>query len=158
MTQDVAALGLTVESSQVVKASEHLVTLRGRADDMMRAQRALSGSVLEGQRAFGGGAHVDDAQRADLAAIRRVFGRDRAHRRRCVRIFDDQAAPAAVVRPVDAQAIGAARTTAVTALTPALAALAAWPLLNEPLGIAGMAGVALVSAGMILGVVGKGAR
>jgi drug/metabolite transporter (DMT)-like permease len=55
-------------------------------------------------------------------------------------------------------AIGAARTTAVTALTPALAALAAWPLLGEPLGIAGMAGVALVSAGMILGVAGKGAR
>lgn len=51
-------------------------------------------------------------------------------------------------------AIGAPRTTAVTALVPAIAALAAWPLLGEPLGPAGLAGVALVSAGMILGVTG----
>ncbi|WP_270934062.1 DMT family transporter [Falsiroseomonas oryzae] len=50
-------------------------------------------------------------------------------------------------------AIGAARTTTITALTPALAALAAWPLLGEALGLAGLAGVAMVSAGMILGVV-----
>lgn len=49
-------------------------------------------------------------------------------------------------------AIGPARTTTVTALTPALAALLAWPLLGEPLGWAGLAGVALVSAGMVLGV------
>lgn len=51
-------------------------------------------------------------------------------------------------------AIGAARTTAVTALVPAMAALAAWPLLGEALGVTGLAGVALVSAGMILGVTG----
>lgn len=50
-------------------------------------------------------------------------------------------------------AIGPARTTAITALTPALAALAAWPLLGEPLGVAGLVGVALVSAGIILGVI-----
>lgn len=49
-------------------------------------------------------------------------------------------------------AIGPARTTTVTAITPALAALLAWPLLGEPLGWAGLAGVALVSAGMVLGV------
>ncbi len=49
-------------------------------------------------------------------------------------------------------ALGAATTTAVTALVPALAALAAWPLLDEPLGLAGLAGVALVSAGMLAGV------
>lgn len=55
-------------------------------------------------------------------------------------------------------AIGAARTTAVTALTPALGALAAWPLLGEPLGAAGLVGVGLVSAGMILGVTGRAAR
>ena len=49
-------------------------------------------------------------------------------------------------------ALGPSRTTGVTALTPALAALAAWPLLNEPLGLAGLAGVGLVSLGMVLGV------
>lgn len=49
-------------------------------------------------------------------------------------------------------ALGAARTTTVTALTPALAALAAWPLLGEPLGWVGLLGVTLVSAGMVLGV------
>jgi drug/metabolite transporter (DMT)-like permease len=52
-------------------------------------------------------------------------------------------------------AIGAPRTTAITALVPALAALAAWPLLGEALGMAGLVGVALVSAGMILGVTGR---
>jgi len=51
-------------------------------------------------------------------------------------------------------AIGAPRTTTITALVPAMAALAAWPLLGEPLGVAGLAGVALVSAGMVVGVVG----
>jgi drug/metabolite transporter (DMT)-like permease len=51
--------------------------------------------------------------------------------------------------------IGSARTTTITALTPALAALLAWPLMGEPLGTAGLAGVALVSAGMVLGVMGK---
>jgi len=49
-------------------------------------------------------------------------------------------------------AIGAPRTTAITALVPGMAALAAWPLLGEPLGLVGLLGVALVSCGMILGV------
>lgn len=52
-------------------------------------------------------------------------------------------------------AIGSARTTTITALTPALAALLAWPLMGEPLGLAGLAGVVLVSAGMIVGVTGR---
>jgi drug/metabolite transporter (DMT)-like permease len=55
-------------------------------------------------------------------------------------------------------AIGAPRTTAITALVPAMAALAAWPLLGEVLGAAGLAGVALVSVGMVLGVAGTRAR
>jgi drug/metabolite transporter (DMT)-like permease len=54
--------------------------------------------------------------------------------------------------------IGGPRTTTITALVPALAALAAWPLLGEALGVAGLAGVALVSAGMVLGVVTPGRR
>ena len=49
-------------------------------------------------------------------------------------------------------AIGAVRTTTVTALVPGITALAAWPLLGEPLGPAGLAGVGLVSVGMLLGV------
>ena len=49
-------------------------------------------------------------------------------------------------------AIGAPRTTTITSLVPAMAALAAWPLLGEPLGALGLAGVGLVSAGMVLGV------
>ena len=49
-------------------------------------------------------------------------------------------------------ALGSGRTTTITALTPALAALAAGPLLGEWLGWAGLLGVALVSAGMVLGV------
>jgi drug/metabolite transporter (DMT)-like permease len=52
-------------------------------------------------------------------------------------------------------AIGAARTTTITALVPAMAALGAWPLLDEPLGPVGLLGVGLVSAGMILGVTGR---
>lgn len=52
-------------------------------------------------------------------------------------------------------ALGSARTTTITALTPALAALLAWPLMGEPLGLPGLAGVALVSAGMVLGVMGQ---
>lgn len=48
--------------------------------------------------------------------------------------------------------IGPQRTTAVTAFMPVLAALAAWPLLDEPLGIAGLAGVVIVSAGLLLAV------
>lgn len=55
-------------------------------------------------------------------------------------------------------ALGAPRTTTITALVPAIAALAAWPLLGEALGAAGLAGVALVSAGMILGVAGRDVR
>jgi drug/metabolite transporter (DMT)-like permease len=50
--------------------------------------------------------------------------------------------------------IGPQRTTAVTAFLPVLAALAAWPLLDEPLGIAGLVGVAIVSAGLLLAVRG----
>jgi drug/metabolite transporter (DMT)-like permease len=49
-------------------------------------------------------------------------------------------------------AIGAPTTTAITALVPGMAALAAWPLLDEPLGLAGLAGVVLASVGMVLGV------
>jgi drug/metabolite transporter (DMT)-like permease len=52
-------------------------------------------------------------------------------------------------------AIGAPRTTAITPLVPAMAALAAWPLLDEPLGAFGLAGVALVTAGMLLAVVDR---
>lgn len=51
-------------------------------------------------------------------------------------------------------ALGGATTTTITALVPALAALLAWPLLGEPLGAAGLLGVVLVSAGMMLGVLG----
>lgn len=50
------------------------------------------------------------------------------------------------------QAIGAPRTTTITSLVPAIAALAAWPLLGEALGPLGLLGVALVSTGMVLGV------
>jgi len=49
-------------------------------------------------------------------------------------------------------AIGPQRTTAITSLVPAMAALAAWPLLGEALGALGLAGVALVTAGMLLSV------
>ncbi|WP_431283529.1 DMT family transporter [Humitalea sp. 24SJ18S-53] len=49
-------------------------------------------------------------------------------------------------------ALGPTTTTSITALVPAMTALAAWPLLGEPLGVAGLAGVALVSAGMMLAV------
>jgi drug/metabolite transporter (DMT)-like permease len=55
-------------------------------------------------------------------------------------------------------ALGAPRTTAITALVPGIAAIAAWPLLGEPLGILGLMGVALVSAGMMLTVLRFGAR
>ncbi len=50
--------------------------------------------------------------------------------------------------------IGPQRTTAVTAFLPVLAALAAWPLLDEPLGLSGLVGVAVVSAGLLLAVRG----
>jgi drug/metabolite transporter (DMT)-like permease len=49
-------------------------------------------------------------------------------------------------------ALGAATLTTITSLTPALAALAAWPLLGEALGLAGIAGVALVGAAIALAV------
>jgi drug/metabolite transporter (DMT)-like permease len=52
-------------------------------------------------------------------------------------------------------AIGAPATTTITAIVPALTALAAWPLLGEPLGLAGLAGVALVTTGMVVGVAGS---
>lgn len=55
-------------------------------------------------------------------------------------------------------ALGPARTTAVTSLVPALAALAAWPLLGEALGPAGLAGVACATLGMILAVTSPAAR
>lgn len=53
-------------------------------------------------------------------------------------------------------ALGAATLTTITALTPAMAALGAWPLLGEPLGWAGIAGVLLVALSMALAV--RGAR
>lgn len=49
-------------------------------------------------------------------------------------------------------ALGAATTTSITAVVPAMTALAAWPLLGEALGVAGLAGVGLVSVGMVLAV------
>ena len=50
-------------------------------------------------------------------------------------------------------ALGPTALTAITAVVPALSALAAWPLLGEPLGADGLAGVGLVTAAMLLGVV-----
>jgi len=49
--------------------------------------------------------------------------------------------------------LGPTVLTAITAVVPALSALAAWPLLGEPLGAEGLAGVGLVTAAMLLGVV-----
>lgn len=54
-------------------------------------------------------------------------------------------------------AIGAPRTTTITALVPGMAALAAWPLLDEPLGLAGLAGLGLVTLGMVVGVMQRSA-
>jgi drug/metabolite transporter (DMT)-like permease len=48
--------------------------------------------------------------------------------------------------------LGAARLTTITALVPGMAALAAWPLLDEPLGMAGIAGVLLVGGAIVLAV------
>jgi drug/metabolite transporter (DMT)-like permease len=49
-------------------------------------------------------------------------------------------------------ALGAATTSTITSLVPGMTALAAWPLLGEPLGVAGLAGVAVVMAGIVFGV------
>jgi drug/metabolite transporter (DMT)-like permease len=49
-------------------------------------------------------------------------------------------------------ALGPVPLTAITAVVPALTALAAWPLLGEPLGPQGLLGVGLVTAAMLLGV------
>lgn len=49
-------------------------------------------------------------------------------------------------------ALGAGRTTMITAVIPATSALAAVPLLGEPLSALALAGVAAVSVGMIVGV------
>jgi len=48
--------------------------------------------------------------------------------------------------------LGGPTTTAITAIVPAMVALGAWPLLGEALGLAGLAGVALVTAGMLAAV------
>jgi drug/metabolite transporter (DMT)-like permease len=50
-------------------------------------------------------------------------------------------------------ALGPTVLTAITAVVPALSALAAWPLLGEPLGGAGLIGVGLVTGAMLIGVV-----
>jgi drug/metabolite transporter (DMT)-like permease len=49
-------------------------------------------------------------------------------------------------------ALGAATTSTITSLVPGMTALAAWPLLGEPLGVAGLAGVGVVTAGMVFGI------
>lgn len=55
-------------------------------------------------------------------------------------------------------ALGPQRLAFFTSVVPALAALAAWPILGEPLGPAAMLGIAFVTAGMLLGVLrGSGA-
>jgi drug/metabolite transporter (DMT)-like permease len=47
---------------------------------------------------------------------------------------------------------GPVRTTMVTALVPVLAALAAVPLLGEPLGGPALGGLVCVTAGLLLGL------
>jgi drug/metabolite transporter (DMT)-like permease len=49
-------------------------------------------------------------------------------------------------------ALGPAKLAFFTAVVPALASVAAWPILGEPLGPGAMLGVVLVTAGMIYGV------
>lgn len=49
-------------------------------------------------------------------------------------------------------ALGPVTTTTITAAVPPLAALAAWPLLGEAMGAAGLLGVAVVAAGMLHGL------
>ena len=51
-------------------------------------------------------------------------------------------------------ALGSGPPTLVAALVPGLASVLAWLLLGERLGHAGIAGVALATAGMVLGVLG----
>jgi len=56
-------------------------------------------------------------------------------------------------------ALGPMPVTAITAAVPALVSLAAWPLLDEPLGSGGLIGVGLVTAAMLVGVAEtRGAR
>lgn len=49
-------------------------------------------------------------------------------------------------------ALGSTTVSLFTAVVPALAALAAWPVLDEPLGLGALVGVLLVTLGMALGV------
>lgn len=49
-------------------------------------------------------------------------------------------------------ALGPTTLSLFTSLVPAMAALAAWPVLDEPLGPGALVGVALVTAGMLYGV------
>ncbi len=50
------------------------------------------------------------------------------------------------------EALGPLTTTSITAIVPATAALAAWPILGEPLSALAIGGVALVTLGMLVGV------
>lgn len=50
-------------------------------------------------------------------------------------------------------ALGAAMLTTITAIVPAVAAVMAWPLLGEPLGVTGFAGVLLVTVAIAWGVI-----
>lgn len=52
--------------------------------------------------------------------------------------------------------LGGPATTAITSIVPAMVALGAWPLLGEALGVAGLAGVALVTFGMLAAVLRRG--
>jgi drug/metabolite transporter (DMT)-like permease len=48
--------------------------------------------------------------------------------------------------------LGGPQTSAITSVVPVLVALGAWPLLGEALGVLGLAGVAMVTLGMIVSV------
>lgn len=50
------------------------------------------------------------------------------------------------------ETLGPLATTSITAIVPATAALAAWPILGEPLSALALGGVVLVSFGMLAGV------
>jgi drug/metabolite transporter (DMT)-like permease len=50
------------------------------------------------------------------------------------------------------EALGPLTTTSITAIVPATAALAAWPILGEPLSALALGGVVLVTLGMLTGV------